>query len=222
MIEPAQIRAARSLLGWSQARLGKEARVATNEVHMIEREKVTPRPETIGKVQKALEMAGVEFLPQSGVRRMARLVVTYEGPGSNRQLVEDFYSTLQDAGGEILMAHLKEDEAKEYLGESFIKEQIQKRKEAGITHRLLVRANDPDLIPPLDTYHIMPDKYFSKYPLFIYGSKLALLSRDPGKSVVIDDERFADSARKLFDFIWDKTKKVNQNAYRAQKKRGSP
>jgi transcriptional regulator with XRE-family HTH domain len=208
MIEPAQIRAARSLLGWSQERLSKAAGVAKNEIWKIEREKVTPRPETIGKVQKALEIAGVEFLPQSGVRRMDRLVVTYEGPRSNQQLLEDIFEMLRNTGGEILIAHLKEDVAEENLGEAFIKEQIRKRKEAGITHRLLVRANDPKLIPPLDTYHILPDKYFSEYPLWIYGSKLALLAGDPGKSVVIDDERFADCARKLFNFIWDRTDPV--------------
>jgi hypothetical protein len=52
------------------------------------------------------------------------------------------------------------------LGKEFIAEKISERKKARITHRLLVRANDPGLIPPLETYHSIPDKYFSKHPLY--------------------------------------------------------
>jgi hypothetical protein len=125
------------------------------------------------------------------------------------------------------IAHLNEQEVIINLGKEFIAEKISERKKARITHRLLVRANDPGLIPPLETYHSIPDKYFSKHPLYIYGSKLAILAWDPtksgfAKSVVINDERFADCARKLFDFIWDQTEEVKQKTYLARKKRGSP
>jgi len=96
------------------------------------------------------------------------------------------------------------------LGEDFIKEQIRKRKEAGITHRLLVRENDPGLIPPYNTYHIMPNKYFAEnYLLWIYGTKLALLAWDE-KSIVIDDHRFAECVGKLFNFIWDNTEEIKR------------
>jgi hypothetical protein len=136
--------------------------------------------------------------------------VEYEGPGANQRLLEDIYKTLRDTGGEILIAHLNEEAAIKNLGKPFIEEQIRKRKAAGITHRLLVRANDPGLIPPFNTYHSMPDKYLSQHLLWIYGSKVALLAWDPAKSVVIDDGRFADCARQLFNFIWDHTEVVKR------------
>jgi transcriptional regulator with XRE-family HTH domain len=216
MIDAAQIRAARSLLRWTLDRLHKASGVSINGINQIEREKVSaPRQETLDSLQKAFEAAGVEFLPNSGVRKKDRIVETYEGRGSNRRLIEDIYWTLHNSGGgEILIAHLDEDRAIKELGKSFIEEQIRLRKAAKITHRLLVRANDPGLIPPADTYHSMPDKYFSSHPLYIYGSKLAILAWDPtksgvAKSVVIDDARFADSARQLFNFIWDHTEMIN-------------
>jgi len=217
MIDPAQIRAARALLGWNQVRLGAAAGLDKNVISKIERETVTaPHQGTLEKIQKAFEAAGVEFLPQSGVRKMDRIVVTYEGPGSSKRLIEDIYKTLSETGSdtggdrEILIAHLNEHEAIENLTKEFIEEQIRLRKKDGITHRLLVRANDPGLISPFDTYHSMPDKYFSKCPLYIYGSKLAILAWEPEKSVVIDDERFADCARQLFNFIWDHTEEVTK------------
>jgi hypothetical protein len=127
---------------------------------------------------------------------------------TNKLLIEDIYKTLRDTGGEILIAHLDEEKSIKNLGRDFIEKQIRQRKEAGITHRLLVREDDPGLIPPYNTYHSMPNKYFAEnYLLWIYGTKLALLAWDE-KSVVIDDYRFAECARKLFNFIWDKTDEV--------------
>jgi len=213
MIDPAQIRAARGLLDWTQTYLGEVAGISGNWISRIESEEVTGSIDILEKIQEAFEKAGVEFLPRSGVRKKD-IVEIYEGKESSRQLIEDIYKTLSETGSntggdrEILIAHLNEEEAIENLTKDFIDEQITLRKKAGITHRLLVRANDPGLIPPLITYHSMPDKYFSKYPLYIYGSKLALLAWHPAKSVVIDDERFADCARQLFNFIWDNTKEI--------------
>jgi len=214
MINSDQMRAARALLGWNQDDLAKAAGLkknGTKGISKIESGQVkSPHPGTLEKIQKAFEEAGVEFLPQSGVRRMDRLVVTYEEPGSSRRLIEDILETLRNTDGEreILIAHLNEHQVIENLSRKFIDEQIRLRKEAGVQHRLLVRSNDQDLIPPLDTYHILPDKYFSEHTLYIYGSKLALLAWHPEKSVVINDERFADCARKLFNFIWDNTNEI--------------
>jgi transcriptional regulator with XRE-family HTH domain len=220
MIDPAQIRAARGLLHWNQTDLHNAADISVNWISQIESGEATGSIEILETIQGAFEKAGVEFLPRSGVRKKD-IVDIYEGPKFNERLIEDIYKTLSGsasgANREILIAHLNEHKSIKNLGKTFIEEQIRLRKEAGITHRLLVRANDPGLIPPLNTYHIMPDKYFSEYMLWIYGSKLALLAWEPetgkpetGKSVVIDEERFADCARKLFDFIWDNTDPVEE------------
>ena len=220
MIDAAQIRAARGLLGWSQAHLAKLTGLTSNSISKIERVEVAPHLETLNKIQQVFEMKGVEFLPR-GVQIRPTIIESYEGPGSSKQLIEDIYKTLRDTGGEMLIAHLDEGMAIENLGMHFIEEQIRKRKEAGITHRLLVKEDAKILIPPYDTYRSLPEDYFSEYPLYIYGSKLALLDWDK-KSVVIDDNRFADCARKLFDFIWKEAKKVrgaNITATKSKKSR---
>ena len=154
-------------------------------------------------IQRALEDGGIEFLPDSGVRKKNRVVVTHEGAGANKLLVEDLYLTLQNTGGEILIAHLDEGDSIKNLELSWLAEQIRMRKEAGITHRLLVRPDDPNLIPPLDSYRCIPKEFFSSYPLYIYGPKVALVSWEPSPRVVIvEDSRFAESMRKLFNFVW--------------------
>jgi transcriptional regulator with XRE-family HTH domain len=176
MIDPAQIRAARGLLDWNQAGLGKVADISVNWISRIEHGEAG----SIGmleKIQGVFEKFGVEFLPRSGVRKKD-IVEIYEGNDSERRLIDDIQKTLLNASGqrEILIAHLKEDEARINLstdgmdGTEYIEKLIRERREAGITHRLLVRADDQGLFPSYDTYHIMPDKYFSDHPLYIYAS----------------------------------------------------
>jgi transcriptional regulator with XRE-family HTH domain len=58
---PAQCRAARGLLGWSQAQLAEASKVATKTIADFERESRTPYDRTLADVQKAFEAAGVEF-----------------------------------------------------------------------------------------------------------------------------------------------------------------
>ena len=64
MIEAAQIKAARALLGISQLALSELAGVGINTVKRIElAEEITGSARTLWKIQTALEAAGVEFIP---------------------------------------------------------------------------------------------------------------------------------------------------------------
>jgi DNA-binding XRE family transcriptional regulator len=64
MINPAQIRAARGLLKWTQAALAHKAALSTVTLNMIENETVAPRLGTLDAIQRALETGGVEFLAE--------------------------------------------------------------------------------------------------------------------------------------------------------------
>jgi transcriptional regulator with XRE-family HTH domain len=69
MTTAAQVRAARALLDWSQADLAAKAGVSTTAINGIERGKADPRVSTLTALRRALEEAGIEFLPDEGVRR---------------------------------------------------------------------------------------------------------------------------------------------------------
>jgi transcriptional regulator with XRE-family HTH domain len=64
MLAPAQIRAARALLGWRQQDLSKASGVGTATIHRIEKsnQPVTGYASTIVRIQGALEDAGVLFI----------------------------------------------------------------------------------------------------------------------------------------------------------------
>jgi transcriptional regulator with XRE-family HTH domain len=66
MVTPAQCRAARGLLGWSQQELARQARVGIVTVHQLETGISQPRRATLEVIRRAFESAGVEFIDENG------------------------------------------------------------------------------------------------------------------------------------------------------------
>jgi predicted transcriptional regulator len=58
---PAQCRAARALLDWTQDKLCETAQVSGPTVRNFENGKISPHRATLAMIQRALEDAGVEF-----------------------------------------------------------------------------------------------------------------------------------------------------------------
>ena len=61
MMKPAQLRAARALLGWSREDLAEASGVGAGTIKDFEVEKSDPKQGTVNKWRRALEAAGVEF-----------------------------------------------------------------------------------------------------------------------------------------------------------------
>jgi transcriptional regulator with XRE-family HTH domain len=70
MIFSKEIRAGRALLGWSQLDLAQAASVGVATVRRLESAETQIRGsvETVWKIQKALEAAGIEFIPEEAGR----------------------------------------------------------------------------------------------------------------------------------------------------------
>jgi transcriptional regulator with XRE-family HTH domain len=66
MITPAQCKAARGLIGWSQQDLAKQAGVGIVTVHQLESGLSQPRRATLDVIKRAFEAAGVEFIDENG------------------------------------------------------------------------------------------------------------------------------------------------------------
>ena len=69
MLEPAQIRAARALLGWRQEDLSKASRVGTATIRRIEKSEQpqTGYVSTLVRIEAAFEQAGVLFIDNDEV-----------------------------------------------------------------------------------------------------------------------------------------------------------
>jgi predicted transcriptional regulator len=68
MITPAQIRAARALIGWKQSDLAKKSGVSEISVKNIERGATDARSSTLAALQSAFSKAGVVFLDPGDTR----------------------------------------------------------------------------------------------------------------------------------------------------------
>jgi transcriptional regulator with XRE-family HTH domain len=69
MLRPAQIRAARALLGWRQEDLSNASGVGTATIYRIEKsdETITGYASTLIRIQAAFEQAGIEFIENDEV-----------------------------------------------------------------------------------------------------------------------------------------------------------
>ena len=65
-ITPAQLRAARALLDWSQDRLALASGMPKRSIVRFESGETMPRVRTIRALKVALEEAGIEFMPSNG------------------------------------------------------------------------------------------------------------------------------------------------------------
>lgn len=68
MITPAQCRAARALLDWSQQQLADASKIGNATIRNFEGGKSAPQHATLDVLQRALESAGVEFINGTGVK----------------------------------------------------------------------------------------------------------------------------------------------------------
>jgi transcriptional regulator with XRE-family HTH domain len=66
MIRPSQIRAARAILDWTQAELAERAGISKTGLNNIERGSSDPKSSTLAAIQRVLEEAGVQFIPENG------------------------------------------------------------------------------------------------------------------------------------------------------------
>jgi transcriptional regulator with XRE-family HTH domain len=66
MITPAQSRAARGLIEWSQERLSEAAHLGLSTIRDFEKGRRVPTHNNLLGIRAALEAAGVEFIPENG------------------------------------------------------------------------------------------------------------------------------------------------------------
>ena len=69
VINPAQCRAARGLLGWTQSDLAREADLSKTSIVQFETALAESRSDTLRVITQAFMRYGIEFTPPSGVNR---------------------------------------------------------------------------------------------------------------------------------------------------------
>jgi transcriptional regulator with XRE-family HTH domain len=66
MLTPAQSRAARGLIEWSQEQLAQASHLGLSTIRDFEKGRRIPTHNNLSAVKQALETAGVQFIPENG------------------------------------------------------------------------------------------------------------------------------------------------------------
>jgi transcriptional regulator with XRE-family HTH domain len=206
-INTAQIRAARGLLNWTQGDLAARTNISTTSIGSIENDTTKPRESTLQLIQKAFEDAGIEFLPASGVRKRDEMIRIIDGADTLDVINDDIFTTLAAGGGEVLIFGLEERENPRTDEYQKVQDHLDRITSANISERIIIRDGDVNLLAPAEWYRSIADNYFSPYPFFIYGGKIALINWGPPiKAILIESPLFVKTFKSLFEFVWDRAK----------------
>lgn len=80
-ITAVQSKMARAALGWSTSELAKRAQVGVATVNRFETGQAIPIPSTLAAIKRAMEDAGIQFIPENGGGPGVRLQRGNSGAG---------------------------------------------------------------------------------------------------------------------------------------------
>jgi len=211
MISKSQIRAARSLLEWDQSDLAKVSGLSLSSVATLEQGKASPRPSTWKAIQQALEEAGIEFLPDPGVRlrREKFQFQLLEGHDSIPKVWRDIEACYVSNGGEVLLSGVDESIwIKKYKNE--LRQIIGWRTERDIITRFLICEGDVWLTADVKYYRAIPKVLFQQTPYYVYADRLAIINWETPQTVLlIQNSMIAETFRRQFEFNWSIGKELN-------------
>jgi DNA-binding XRE family transcriptional regulator len=98
-ISPTQLRAARAMLDWSQGDMANASGVSLTTIRSFEMGFV-PRRNTMGKIARIVEDAGLELIESDGIKRRSGEIKIYQGPEACENFFDDMRRSLIDAGSE--------------------------------------------------------------------------------------------------------------------------
>lgn len=201
-----QIKAARTLLDWTQDDLALRAGLSKFSVANLEVSRTTPQKATLDKIIKALELAGIEFI-EDGVRLKKDTITIIDGEGWYLRLLNDVHqSLLNNENPELLIEFA--DESKSPVE---VVEKIKAMRADGIKMRLMICEGDTNIMGPLGEYRYVPKKHFMNYVSLIYGDKVAICTEGNVRAIVIKDPLLAITRSNMFNLAWDILKKPLQS-----------
>lgn len=206
-LAPEQIKAARALLGWSQADLAKKSGYSLPAINNIERGIASARTDTISDIQQTFELSGVQFIDGPGVRIENAFfrVKVLEGASTLLQLLRNIIHVMDKEGGELLLCGIDENKLLQ-IGKSDVaafQQKITKNQSIRVK-TLCYPKQDAGITFVGGEKRLANVKGLPLMPSIIYKDRLAyLFFETPFRIMIITHEQTAETARKQFDFIWN-------------------
>ncbi len=191
IISPAQCRAARALLNWSQPVLAEECNLHVQTISNFEKNSKIPSKRTLEIIYATYLKNNIVFYENDGVQRRTNNVITYQGYKATIDFLWDVYETAKTTNTDICVsnvdesvfsAHLTPADDLDYMSKMAA---IQKKKK--FSFKVLVKEGDYNFDAIYAEYRWVPKEYFSSIPFYVYGTKLAFLFFDEETTIHVID-----------------------------------
>lgn len=203
-ITTSQIRGARGILDWSQAELSKRTNISTTSIGNIESGNTQPRESTLQVIRKAFEDAGIEFLPDNGVRMRTGQVKIFTGRRGYLNFFEDVYQTLKKDPSEVLVSNVDERKFLKWHGELTDEHHKSMQDLSGIKYKILLQEGDDYFPARYAEYRWIRKDHFGSVPFYVYGNKLAIMLFDNEPTIIVMEyPAISEAYRTQFLAMWD-------------------
>ena len=201
-----QLRAARSLLNWSQAELSKKSGYALATINNIERGQYVAHSGTLENIVQTFEQAGIQFIDGPGVRidTSNLRIKCYEGIDALHYLSKKVLASLEN-GGDLYISGLDEKLLKEKGGDEIKKLQTHLKKNVTV-HILNNKSFSAGL-----TFENLKKKVVSDdvplNPCFLYDGRVAIvLLKNPMHVAILYSPELFKKYLAQFEYVWNKEK----------------
>lgn len=195
------IKAARSLLDWSQDDLALASGVNKHTIVRIENKSVRPEVSTVNKLRDALIRAGIEFTGD-GIRKPDKRLVPLDHQDWFLDVLRDVLLSC-DAGDELLIFG---GNNRVTISRPEVMEAFRSIRAKGIGMREMVEEGNLYLMGDESEYRWIPHELFNNFVTVIYADKVCV---DFGASgALLNVAPWAQAERAKFELMWTNGLKV--------------
>jgi len=153
-----------------------------------------PSVQAVSKLARALEISLDSLLVPH----------VFAGEDCGLEIWRDVRATALEPGDYMCISGLEEQAYLDTYREGLL-QFIAELKTRGVRQKLLICEGDHTLLEGEHLeYRWIPKGHFNPTPIYVYGSKLAVLIWQPiRQALILDNELLADAYRKQFLFIWE-------------------
>jgi len=209
----AQIRAARALVGWSQADLANYADLSQTGIARIENGTNRPNSQTLSKINAAFDRADIKFIGDSGVKKRTGEIRVLKGPDAMSDFLDDVYDTIVMNGTVdnpclVFLSNIVYDNWIKWIRADRWQNHIDRMtaKKSIMDVRILVKQGDKNFpAHAYSTYKWIPEKFFNGNSFYSYHDRLAFLNfkDDEIEILLMRKLYFARGYRDLFSIAWN-------------------
>lgn len=207
MISSRQIKAARALLGWTQADLAQASGLHFNAINKIENEAGQVRQNSLTAIKSACEYAGIRFRGQRGVELKEDVFETLrvEGKDFLARIIDDILVCLRTPEDELLCC-TPDEGLFNTLDPKQSARYYNRMQQLAFKERIITCETYNHFAHNRKNYRWLPYETLGKITYTLYSDRVAFTNWDVQESLIIRNKSLAETFRAQFEFLWSQAK----------------